>query len=139
MDQMFLKVLLRLNIPIARTCKNLNSPGFEQYKQLLQNRGELPRGEFTAGEDSLIVKFDVQQIINCQLKEYPVTPCLLFDEKNDLKQYFRPSSLLALMWFQFFRYVTGQQKIKQCPICSDWYDISDDSNKTRWRIQCKIR
>jgi len=65
-----------------------------------------------------------------------VTPCLLFDEKNDLKQYFRPSSLLALMWFQFFRYVTGQQKIKQCPICSDWYAVSDDSNKTRWNNRC---
>ena len=130
------RALKKSNSSIARKCINLNSPGFEKYKQLLQNRGELPRGEFTSGEDSLVVKFDVQQIINCQLKEYPVTPCLLFDEKNDLKQYFRPSSLLSLMWFQFFRYVTGQQKIKQCPVCSDWYDVSDDSNKTRWNNRC---
>ena len=130
------RTLKKSNSSITRKCKILNSPDFEKYKQLLQNRGELPRGEFTSGEDSLVVKFDVQQIINYQLKEYPVTPCLLFDAKNNLKQYFRPSSLLSLMWFQFFRYVTGQQKIKQCPICSEWYDVSEDSSKTRWNHRC---
>jgi len=126
--------LEKTNTNLTDTYQMLNAPGFASYKQLLQNRNELPVEDYASSP--LKQKFLVQQIINAKLREYPVTPCLLFDEKNNLKQHFRPTSLLSLMWFQFFRYVTGQQKIKQCPICSDWYDVSDDSNKTRWHNRC---
>ncbi|MBP2659697.1 MAG: hypothetical protein H6Q69_2729 [Firmicutes bacterium] len=86
----------------------------------------------------LQTKFFVQQIINKQLEAFPIKPALVFDNKNNLNQYFCPSSLISLMWFQFFRYVTGQQKIKQCPICKDWYDVSDESAETRWTNRCPI-
>jgi len=106
--------------------------------QLQEQDNELLYNQLLSGDVLLQTKFFVQQIINKQLEAFPIKPSLVFDNKNNLNQHFRPSSLISLMWFQFFRYVTGQQKIKQCPICKAWYDVSDDSAETRWNSRCPI-
>jgi hypothetical protein len=112
-------------------------PDLKHYMEVLKNKGELP--DLTLTNDPLLdVKFFVQEIINAKVKEYPVIPCLLFDEKNNLIQHFRPTSLLSLMWFQFFRYISGELKIKQCPICKEWFNVSDYSQETRWNNRCPI-
>lgn len=88
------------------------------------------------GGTLLQAKFYVQVAINEKCKQFPVSPYLLLDKDNNLKQRFRPSSLISLLWFQFFRYVTGEQKVKQCPVCNKWDDVSDEGDKTRWNDRC---
>ncbi|MBP2643285.1 MAG: hypothetical protein H6Q67_1172 [Firmicutes bacterium] len=102
------------------------------HKQDIQDRDDTLNFDKLKEDDLfLLAKFFVQQEINDQCKEYPVEPCLLFDkEDNSLKQYYRPSSLISLLWFQFFRYVSGEQKIKECPICRKWYDVSGNVSST---------
>ncbi len=110
------------------------SQWFSFLKSQLNELNDIPIQRLMDGDIESRVKFFVQQTINNQLKEFPVEPCLVFDKENNLKQYYRPSSLISLLWFQFFRYVTGEQKVKQCPLCKDWYDVSGnvsrDGNKS---------
>jgi hypothetical protein len=81
--------------------------------------------EFHYGDLILPAKFFVQQQINDKLKEYPVLPRLLFDEANNLQQYFYPSSLLAGLWYQAFQFFSSEIKIDRCRICGQWEDVSD--------------
>ncbi len=105
-------------------------------RQIEIRRDTLAFDALEKGDILLKAKFFTQLIINDHCKEFPVAPYLIFDKDNRLEQRYRPSSLISLLWFQFFRYVTGEQKIKQCPICKKWFNVSDNSSETRWTNRC---
>lgn len=68
----------------------------------------------------------LQLIINSQLHEHPSRSMLTLDnKKQDYNNQLIPSSLLASMWLQFSQYVAGEKKIKQCPICRQWSDVTN--------------
>ncbi len=67
---------------------------------------------------------------------FPVVPTLIIDRTDTLKQYYQPSSLISLMWYQFFRYITGEQKLKQCSVCKEMYDIGEKSGNPIWDKRC---
>ena len=103
----------------------------------LRNRDNtLKLDQLRNGSVFLQAKFFVQQMINKQARNFPVEPCLIFDEDNNLIQRYRPSSLLSFMWYQFYRYVTGEQKVQQCPQCHRWDDVRDESGNIRWTSIC---
>lgn len=68
----------------------------------------------------------LQLIINSQLHECPSRSMLTIDKKtqNYVNQLV-PSSLLASMWLQLSQYIAGEKKIKQCPICRQWSDVTN--------------
>ena len=68
----------------------------------------------------------LQMIINSQLHEHPSRSMLTLDnKKQDYVNQLIPSSLLASMWLQLSQYVAGEKKIKQCPICRQWSDVTN--------------
>lgn len=80
----------------------------------------------------------VQKTINRQIIKWPTIPVLLMDKDNILKQYFKPTSLLACLWFQFFQVVTGEQKIIKCPFCGKWLDVTESPLK-EFHDRCAIK
>jgi len=63
-------------------------------------------------------------LVNGQLKLYPTLAQLNYI-KGGFKQSFRPESLLAVMWYNFFQILTGERIIRQCVICGHWSDLTD--------------
>lgn len=104
----------------------------EQGKPL----GIVLSGKLSPGDDKLPVgifyRLALQRIVASQLEKYPVRLSIILDLKTgDFKQTFRPTSLLALMWYEFYRVITGERKIKQCAICHRYSDVTD--NKKNWQ------
>lgn len=80
---------------------------------------------FVVGDLLLPARCYIQAAINEKLKKYVVKPRLLLDEKNQLKPYLMPESLLAAMWYQFYLTVVGERQFKRCSVCGRWEDITD--------------
>ena len=81
----------------------------------------------------------LQKIINDKLGEYPVSPRLLLDDNNELKQYLVPSSLLSAMWYQFYQAVTGKKRYKKCEICNTWEDVTDKRSSWTMHPNCAAK
>lgn len=58
--------------------------------------------------------------MNRQLNNNPTLYGLRINEDNDIEGYQSPPSLLAALWLQFYKYVTGLADFKQCSICGNW-------------------
>ena len=83
----------------------------------------------------------IQKLINKKLSvsEYPVTPKLLMDKNNNLKQYLVPQNLLSAMWFQFFQAASGERKFKKCEICHKWEDVTEKRSSWSMHPNCAAR
>lgn len=68
----------------------------------------------------------LQLIINSQLREYPSSYMLTLNgKKQDYVNQLIPGSILASMWLQLSQYIAGEKRIKQCPICRQWSDVTN--------------
>lgn len=94
------------------------------------NKLNSPFSRFNFGDVFLPAQYVIQNEINVKLGKYPTNPRLIMDNKNQLKQYLTPSSLLAAMWFQFYQAVTGEKLFKRCEVCRKWEDVTN--NKVTW-------
>jgi len=67
----------------------------------------------------------LQSIINYYLYTYPTKLTLFYNvKKRHYQQHLTPTNLLGAMWYQFQQVITGERKIKQCPICRQWSDVT---------------
>lgn len=47
--------------------------------------------------------------------------------KSSIKGHLVPSSLLMSAWLQFAELVCGQRKLRQCDVCRQWMDVTDQA------------
>ncbi len=79
-------------------------------------------------------------IINAQIDNYPLKTLLKQNpDTGILKQTFQPSSLLSLMWYQFYQSVTGERKFKQCKICHQYSDVTDIKRNWDHHKECAVK
>ena len=65
-------------------------------------------------------------IVNDQLKNYRTGPIAKYIlEKDRIEERLFPTSLLAGIWLQFFRVITGKLIVKNCPVCQQWSDVTN--------------
>jgi len=83
---------------------------------------------FKPGDLFLPAKYLVQSRINKKLEKYITKPRLLLDEKNQLRPYLMPESLLAAMWYQFYLAAVGEKRFKRCSICGRWEDVTEKTS-----------
>jgi len=88
------------------------------------------------GYTFLPAKMFVQQRINKQLEKYHVNPHLLFNDENNLEQYYIPSSLLSALWYQFSLYVAGRHQLRICQKCETVLPFQPSPRNT-WEGLCE--
>ncbi|MBC7093697.1 hypothetical protein H5T53_06820 [Candidatus Bipolaricaulota bacterium] len=55
---------------------------------------------------------------------------LVLDSGGSLRTRLVPKDLLTGMWLMFFFEVTGKTKLRRCPICRTWFDVTRSPKKT---------
>lgn len=69
--------------------------------------------------------------LKSRLEYFPTQFEVVYNPKETkLEQGFKTDTLLGLIWHQFFHYVTGERKLKRCPICGQWQDVT--GRKSSW-------
>ena len=91
---------------------------------------------FKPGDVLLPARYLVQSRINKKLQEHLVRPRLLMNERNQLEPYFYPESLLAALWYQFFRVATGKNQLKRCSVCGLWADVTEKRKNWSRHKEC---
>lgn len=85
----------------------------------------LRHSNFPPGNVSLPAISLLQLIVNYYLDAYPTKSVIFYNtDKRQFQQHVIPTSLLSAMWHQFHQVITGERKIKQCPICLQWSDVT---------------
>lgn len=80
-------------------------------------------GTFISGDVTKPAQYYLLNTINEKLKGN-ASPSLIFNSTGDLDPYITPHNLLAAIWLQLFRAVSGQRDFRRCKICKNWMDIS---------------
>jgi len=65
----------------------------------------------------------------------------LVTREDNFKFHLRATTLLQTLWFQFFRFLTGDVKFRRCEICGDLMDVTNYRENKRVHDECsrKIR
>jgi hypothetical protein len=65
----------------------------------------------------------------------------LVTQEDNFKFHLRATTLLQTLWFQFFRFLTGDVKFRRCEICGDLMDVTNYRENKRVHDDCsrKIR
>lgn len=102
-------------------------------------KGTIPKELMTNSVRFFLNSF-LKWIIISQLNTYPIIPYLYHDHKTDIfKQTFRPSSLLSLIWYEFYQVIAGERRIAQCEICKKWSDITGRNKNWKRHEECASR
>lgn len=87
------------------------------------------------------------RLINEQLRTYHVCSQVYYHtQKQAFLSKIVPSNLLSTLWLQFSQVITGERKIRQCPICRRWSDVTNVNRNwekhrdcANWERVTKIR
>lgn len=80
---------------------------------------------------STAYKYLIHQL-KSRLEYFPTQFDVIYNpQKNKLEQSFKTATLIGLIWYQFFHYVTGERKLKRCPYCGQWQDVT--GRKDSWK------
>ena len=83
--------------------------------------------------------FYVQKIINRKAREHPLHVVLQFDEFDDqgkLRKQFQPTSMLSIMWYQFYLVVAGDEALRRCAVCGQWENMRDHRDSWKKHKTC---
>jgi len=61
------------------------------------------------------------------------------DEIQAFDRKYVPETLLSALWLQFSYILTGERKIKRCPVCHDWIDVTGMKRSLKKHPNCKNR
>lgn len=94
---------------------------------------------FRPGDTLLPAKYLLHGLINKRLETHRIIPRLLLNDNNELVPYLVPENLLAAMWLQFFKAITGETKYKRCAICGKWEDATEKRRNWSVHRECANR
>lgn len=77
------------------------------------------------GDLILPARYLVFTIIDQKLAYHGIHLRSMLFEPNKLDPYIMPSTLVGAIWMQFFFLVVGEKKLKRCPHCGKWEDVTD--------------
>ena len=93
-----------------------------------------------SNDNTELAKILLAGILRDSIKEYPTLPCPTYNpNEKAIEHGFKPSSLLALFWYQLFQKVTGEIKLKRCAICHKWQDVSNARPQWKSHRDCQAR
>ena len=64
---------------------------------------------------------------------------LFMDEKEELRGFIVPYSLLAAMWLGLYQAITGERRVRQCEICGEYMDVTENRKTKRMHDRCSQR
>lgn len=92
----------------------------------------------SADDEIRYLKYLLQEIINVNLRD-KVNPFLRVKADGTFEPYLAPGDLLSAMWLQFYFSVLGERKIKRCPVCGLWEDVTERSERWTMHPECSTR
>jgi hypothetical protein len=111
---------------------SIKTPKRERLKWLaLQDSPEDNLDPFVTGDVVLPAKYALHYEINARLAdpESRAVPQLAWTPDNHQRLIFRPSDLLAAMWLQFAKAVTGEYQLKKCAACANYFQVGPGARR----------
>lgn len=123
-------------------CSNMNfleiPDNGRQQIIISRESGQKRLSVWKRGESVGPAKLFLAQLIDRHLYKQ-ISPRFVLDRNDSFRPYYYPSSLIAAMWLQFYRFLVGETKFRKCEICLKRMDVTENRSNKKVHNRCSTR